>query len=69
MSKILKFWWLAQNELIGLKKFQETKQFRHGGKIKIKSCEDLKDLDIYDWIIDIDSVYAVLNSRFFLLYS
>lgn len=53
-----------------MKKFQETKQFRHGGKIKIKSEDEIRDLDIYDWIIDIESISSVIFSsvKYFILY-
>jgi len=49
---------------MSLKKFQETKQFRHVGKLKIKSNEDMRDLDIYDWIIDVDFISTVFKIFF-----
>lgn len=50
----------AQSELIALKKQQETKQFHHSGKLKLKTTnEEFKDLDLYDLIIDIDAISNV----------
>lgn len=50
----------AQNEVINLKKFQETKQFHHSGKLKFKTAhEEFKDFDLYDLIFHLDGISNV----------
>lgn len=53
-----------------MKKQQETKQFHHSGRLKLKTTnEEFKDLDLYDIIIDIDAISNVffLKKIFFFI--